>query len=119
MSFLAHLKGVVSEVDGALACSMMGFDGIPVETFQDQAAGLDLSTIWVEYAAVLAQLKNAAPLLKTGGVAEVSINTEKLVTVMRLVSPDYFVVPALRPEGNYGKGRYALRIVAPKICAEL
>jgi predicted regulator of Ras-like GTPase activity (Roadblock/LC7/MglB family) len=120
VSFLAHLQAVVSQVDGALACSVMGFDGIPVETFQDQAAAdLDLGTTWVEYAAVLAQLKNAAPLLKTGGVAEVSINTEKVITVMRLVSPDYFVVLALKPDGNYGKGRYALRIAAPKIRDEL
>jgi predicted regulator of Ras-like GTPase activity (Roadblock/LC7/MglB family) len=120
VSFLAHLQGVVSQVDGALACSVMGFDGIAVETFQDQsAADLDLTTTWVEYAAVLAQLKNAAPLLKTGGVAEVSVNTERLITVMRLVSPDYFVVLALRPDGNYGKGRYALRIAAPKIRDEL
>jgi len=35
------------------------------------------------------------------------------------VSPDYFVVLALRPDGNYGKGRYALRIAAPRIRAEL
>jgi predicted regulator of Ras-like GTPase activity (Roadblock/LC7/MglB family) len=120
VSFLAHLQGVVSQVDGALACSVMGFDGIAVETYQDQAAAdLDLGTTWVEYAAVLAQLKNAAALLKTGGVSEVSVNTERLITVMRLVSPEYFVVLALRPEGNYGKGRYALRIAAPKIRDEL
>jgi predicted regulator of Ras-like GTPase activity (Roadblock/LC7/MglB family) len=120
VSFLAHLQGVVSQVDGALACSVMGFDGIAVETFQDQAAAdLDLGTTWVEYAAVLSQLKNAAALLKTGGVSEVSVNTERLITVMRLVSPEYFVVLALRPEGNYGKGRYALRIAAPKIRDEL
>jgi predicted regulator of Ras-like GTPase activity (Roadblock/LC7/MglB family) len=120
VSFLSEIQGVVSQVDGALACSVMGFDGIAVETFQDQAAAdLDLTTTWIEYAAVLAQLKNAAPLLKTGGVSEVSINTEKLITIMRLVSPDYFVVLALRPEGNYGKGRYALRIAVPKIREEL
>ncbi|HXY39959.1 MAG TPA: hypothetical protein VEQ10_09825 [Vicinamibacteria bacterium] len=120
MAFLAHLQGVVSQVHGALACSVMGFDGIAVETYQDQAAAdLDLATTWVEYASILSQLKNAAGLLKTGGVAEVSVNTERLITVMRLVSPDYFVVLALRPDGNYGKGRYALRIAAPRIRAEL
>ncbi|HXX30689.1 MAG TPA: hypothetical protein VEJ89_08225 [Myxococcaceae bacterium] len=120
MSFLTHLQGVVSQVDGALACSVMGFDGIAVETYQDHAAAeLDLPTTWVEYASVLAQLKNAAALLKTGNVAEVSVNTERLITVMRLVSPDYFVVLALRPDGNYGKGRWALRIAAPRIRAEL
>jgi len=38
---------------------------------------------------------------------------------MRLVSPDYFLVLALGSSGNYGKGRYALRIAAPRVNAEL
>ena len=52
-------------------------------------------------------------------MVEVSINSDKLVTVARLVSPDYFMVVALTPEGNYGKARYLLRIAAPKVRAEL
>ena len=120
MSFLAHLESVVSQVDGALACSVMGFDGIAVETHQlDAGAELELSSVWIEYANILTQVKSAAGLLKTGAVTEVSINSEKVVTLMRLVSPEYFLVLALSPSGNYGKGRYALRLAAPKVKAEL
>ncbi len=120
MSFLQQLQSVVSQVDGALACTIMGFDGIAVETHQvDSAAELDLDTAWVEFANVLTQLKSAAERLKTGAVSEVSINTDKVMTLMRLVSPEYFVVLALKPDGNYGKGRYVLRLAAPKLRAEL
>ena len=38
---------------------------------------------------------------------------------MRMVTQEYFLVLALKPEGNYGKGRYVLRITAPKVKAEL
>jgi len=69
MSFRAHLESVVNQVDGALACSVMGFDGISVETFQkDEAGELELNGAWVEYANLLTQLKNAADVLKTGAV---------------------------------------------------
>ncbi|MFZ5468527.1 MAG: roadblock/LC7 domain-containing protein [Myxococcota bacterium] len=120
MSFLPHLEAAVSQVEGALACTIMGFDGIAVETHQlDESAELDLSSVWVEYANVLSQVKNAAELLKTGAVSELSINSEKVITLMRMVSPEYFLVLALRPEGNYGKGRYVLRLTAPKVKAEL
>jgi len=124
MGFLPHLESVVTQVDGAVACSVMGFDGIAVETFQapqaaDFASQVELSSAWVEYGNALSQLKTGAELLKAGAVAEVSINTEKLVTLMRMVTPEYFVVLALKPEGNYGKGRYVLRITAPKLKAEL
>jgi hypothetical protein len=47
MGFREHLEGVVGSVDGSVACSVMGFDGIAVETLQpdaraEAAASLDL-----------------------------------------------------------------------------
>lgn len=121
MSFLAHLEAVVNQVPGALACSVMGFDGIPVETHQagDAAAELDVQGAWVEYANMLGQLRNAAEAMKTGQVSEVSVSSERVITLMRLVNQDYFLALAMLPEGNYGKGRYVLRITAPKVKAEL
>lgn len=120
MAFLPHLESVVSSVEGSVACSVMGFDGIAVETHMTDAAGeFDLNTAWVEYANLLQQLKSGAEMLKTGAVSEISINTEKVVTLMRMVTPEYFVVLALTPDGNYGKGRYALRIAAHKLKVEL
>ena len=120
MAFLPLLEEVVRSVDGALACSVMGFDGISVESFQvDAANDLDVQSTLVEYAAVLGQVKNAAQLLKTGAVNEVSINSDQVLTIMRLVTEEYFVVLALSARGNYGKGRYVLRVTAPKLKAEL
>ena len=120
MSFRAHLESVVSQVDGALACSVMGFDGISVETYtKDEAGELELNGAWVEYANLLGQLRQAAEALKTGEVQEVSVNSERVMTLMRLISPEYFLILALRTDGNYGKGRYVLRVIAPKIRAEL
>lgn len=120
MAFLAHLEAVVNQVPGALACSVMGFDGIPVETHQSDAAlEMDLQTSWVEYANMLSQIRGAAEGLRTGAVSEVAVSSERVITLMRLVSPEYFLVLAMKPEGNYGKGRYVLRITAPKVKAEL
>jgi hypothetical protein len=36
-----------------------------------------------------------------------------------VVSKEYFVALAIRPDGNFGKGRYLLRIVVPKMQADL
>lgn len=124
MSFSEHLQNIVTQVDGAIACSVMGFDGIAVETFQaeasaDAAQELELSNAWVEFANILSQLKNTAETLKTGKVAELSVNTEKVITLMRMVNPDYFLVLAMLPSGNYGKGRYVLRIKAGEVGKEL
>jgi predicted regulator of Ras-like GTPase activity (Roadblock/LC7/MglB family) len=119
MSFREHLQDVCTNVDGAVACSLMGADGIEVDTLVADDAGLDLKSLLVEYSGVFRSARDAAEAHQAGGVSEVSINTEKLVTVARLVSPDYFMVVALKPEGNYGKARYLLRITAAKVRSEL
>ena len=121
MAFLPHLQAVVQQVSGAIACGVMGFDGISVENYQapNTTDDLELSIAWVEFANLLGQLQKAAEPLKTGAVTEVNINTDRVLTVMRLLSPEYFIVLALTPEGNFGKGRYALRLAMPKVKAEL
>src|SRR5690349_9246942 len=107
MSFREHLEEVC-KVDGAVAASVMGFDGIAIDTVTPQDAGVDLQTLLVEFTAILGQIRTAAEVLQTGTVNEVSIGTEKITTLVRLINPEYFLVLAMRPEGNYGKGRYVL-----------
>jgi predicted regulator of Ras-like GTPase activity (Roadblock/LC7/MglB family) len=123
MGFREHLQDVCSNVDGAIACSLMGIDGIEVDTHlvNDASAGgdVDVKALLVEYSTVLRSAREAAEVNQAGGVSEFSIHTEKLAAVARLVSPEYFMVVALRPEGNTGKARYFLRITAPKVQREL
>jgi len=64
MAFLPILQEIVRSVEGALACSVMGFDGIAVESFQvDGASDMELQSTLVEYAAILAQAatRSASP----------------------------------------------------------
>lgn len=121
--FAEHLKTVIDTVDGAIACSVMGFDGIAVETvpkdMPESGLELDLQAAWVEFANLMSQAKNTAETLKTGKVAELSINSEKVITLLRMVNQDYFLVLGLMPTGNYGKARYVLRVTAPKVAKEL
>jgi len=120
MSLRAQLRAVVEQVDGAIGCTIMGFDGIAVESHQLPLADeLELSGAWVEFANVLSQFKQASSALKTGPVNELSINAERLTALIRAVSPDYFVALAVRPDANFGKARYLLRVAVPKLLAEL
>jgi predicted regulator of Ras-like GTPase activity (Roadblock/LC7/MglB family) len=119
MSFREHLEEVCRSVDGAVACSLMGVDGIEVETHVQDGGEVDLKSLLVEYSGVLRSAREAAEAHEAGGVAELAISTEKLMAVARIVSPEYFMVVALTPDGNVGKARYLLRVTAPKLRAEL
>jgi predicted regulator of Ras-like GTPase activity (Roadblock/LC7/MglB family) len=119
MAFREHLQDVCQHVDGAVACSLMGVDGIEVDTHLEGSGEVDVKSLLVEYSGLFRTAREAAEAHEAGGVAELSIHTDKLLTVARLVSPEYFMVVALTPEGNFGKARYLLRITAPKLRSEL
>jgi predicted regulator of Ras-like GTPase activity (Roadblock/LC7/MglB family) len=120
MGFREDLEAICGRVQGAYAASLMGFDGIAIETAQvAPPAGLELQSLMIEYSGILSQVRQAAESLQMGKASEVSIRTEKLVAVARPLTPDYFVLLALAPEGNVGRARYELRVAAPKLVAQL
>jgi predicted regulator of Ras-like GTPase activity (Roadblock/LC7/MglB family) len=119
MGFREHLQDVCTGLDGAVACSLMGVDGIEVDTHFVAGDDLDVKSLLVEYTSVLRSARDAAEAHQAGGVSEFTVSTDRLTAVARVVSPDYFMVVALRPEGNQGKARYLLRVAAPKVKAEL
>ncbi len=119
MGFKEHLEEVCRALDGAVACSLMGVDGIEVETTLRDFGDLDVKSLLVEYSGVLRSAREAAEAHEAGGVDELAISTERLQAVVRLVTPEYFMVVALTPGANTGKARYLLRVTAPKLKAEL
>src|SRR5919204_5284832 len=115
MGFKEDLEQICGKVDGSFAASVMGFDGIPIETHEALApAGVELQTLLVEYSGIVSQVRQAAEALQVGKASEVSIRTEKLVAVARPLTPDYFVLLTMSPEANVGRARYELRVVGPK-----
>ena len=120
MTFKEELEGICGRVDGSYAASLMGFDGISIETVTPKPPdGVELQTLLIEYSSILSQIKTAAESLQMGKASEVSIRTEKLLAVARLLTPDYFMVLALGPEGNLGRARYELRVAGPRVAKEL
>lgn len=120
MGFREHLQDVVRNVDGAVACSLMGVDGIEVDTHQvGELGSTDVRNLLVEYSSLFRLAREAAETHQGGEVCELCIQTDQVLTVARLVSTEYFMVVALRPDGNFGKARYMLRVTAPKLRSEL
>jgi predicted regulator of Ras-like GTPase activity (Roadblock/LC7/MglB family) len=117
--FQENLKRLVSETDGGIAGLLMGFDGIAVDSYSIPQSGVDINTVGMEFSFILTQVRKASEILEVGGINEVAIRCDNLTVIMRVVSKEYFIALALKPDGNLGKGRYLLRIVAPKMQGEL
>ena len=117
--FQDNLKRLVAETEGGVAGLLMGFDGIAVDSYSQPDGGIDIQTVGMEFSFILTQVRKAAEILEVGGVQEIAIRAEKLTILIRVVSVEYFVALALTPDGNLGKGRYLMRVVAPKLQVEL
>ena len=119
MAFKTHLEAVCSQVEGSIACSLMGTNGLPVDAHRVTDVGIDMEGLLVEYSSLFSQIQRAAESMQGGQVSELTIHTDRLTTLVRIINPEYFLALALTPDGNVGKGRFALRIIAPQLAPEL
>ena len=99
------LRGIKDRVDGALAVSLIGLDGIAIETINDDRVPLDV--FGAEFGGFIKSVRPNAEL-NTGDVLQFSLVTEKYITFLSAVTPEYFVLLVLRPDGNYGRARHEL-----------
>ena len=118
--FAELLDRVLKETPGAVGVTLMGFDGIAIDSRSvDEPGEVSLQAAAIELGQVASQLKGVAASLNAGDVHEVSVQTGALTTVLRPLTPEYFIALSLKPGANLGKGRYLMRVVAPKLVAEL
>lgn len=120
--FTEHLDRVLNETPGALSVTLMGYDGIAIETREkDDAASFAVHphTATIEMSAVAKEVKRVAEGLGAGAVQEVSVQTGTITTVLRPITDEFFLALALAPGALTGKGRYLMRVVAPKLVAAL
>jgi predicted regulator of Ras-like GTPase activity (Roadblock/LC7/MglB family) len=115
--FKEALQTAVDGTDGGRAGLLMDFEGIPVETYSRD--GFDIESVGVEVSVVVKAIQRASEMLDAGATHEVAFKSEKLVTLIRVINETYFVAMALSPDGNLGKGRYLLRLLAPQLAEEL
>ena len=117
--FKETLKDIVDRTEGGIAGLLMDSSGITLESYARDDAGIDINTVGIEFGVVLSSIKRAAEMLDAGATHEISIGTEKMVTIIRMLGDTYFLAVAMKPDGNFGKGRYLMRTAAPKLLAEL
>jgi predicted regulator of Ras-like GTPase activity (Roadblock/LC7/MglB family) len=117
--FKDQLRDIVDNTDGGIASLLMDSSGIALESYSREDAPFDITTIGIEFSVVVGSIKRATEMLEAGAAHEVSIGTEKMITLIRMLSDTYFLALAMRPDGNLGKGRFLMRTAAPKLLADL
>ncbi len=117
MPFADILKEVENGTEGALGALVVGLDGIPVEEFS-VSSEVDLQSMTVEYSSLLKEIEKGSQAAQMGTTREVTVITDKAMIMLRRLNEEYFFVLILQPGGNFGKGRFLLRMSVPKLLRE-
>jgi predicted regulator of Ras-like GTPase activity (Roadblock/LC7/MglB family) len=117
MAFTEILKTVVSGTEGALGALVVGVDGIPVEEYA-VTDEIDLQSMTVEYSTLLKEIEKGSQSAQLGTTKEVTVIADKAMIMLRRLNDEYFMVLIIRPDGNFGKGRFLLRMSVPKLLKE-
>ena len=122
MTFREILTRIIDETPGALAGSIMGRDGIPIDEYEKEKGQVDLASVAVEFEVVLSQADKIAATLfaaSGGGLEELVLIAGERQILFRQVDDEYFLVVALERTGMLGKARYLMGRVLQELRAEL
>ena len=117
MPFGDILKTVVNGTEGAMGALIVGVDGIPVEEYA-VTGDIDLQSMTVEYSTLLKEIEKGSQAAQLGMTREVTVVADKAMIMLRRLNDEYFMVLIIRPDGNFGKGRFLLRMSVPKLLKE-
>ncbi|MDQ3584894.1 MAG: roadblock/LC7 domain-containing protein [Acidobacteriota bacterium] len=110
MVFKDILKQTLERTEGALGALIMGMDGIAVEKYLlDAGRDANLDVAAAEFNQLLRNAQRAGKTMGYGALNEMVVSLDNMKFVMRLLSADYFIVLAIEPDGNFGRGRFELR----------
>src|SRR3979409_125138 len=108
--FKAALEAIMERTDGSIGALIMGTDGIAVEKVMGQEgrdANLDVAA--AEFTSLIRNAQRTGGDTGLGSLRELVVNLDGSTIVMRLFNREYYMVLALKPDGNLGRGRYELR----------
>jgi predicted regulator of Ras-like GTPase activity (Roadblock/LC7/MglB family) len=100
--FGTALARVAERVEGTRAVSLVGADGIPIETWGSPQS-LTIETVAAEMSAL----------------REIATVTDGGIAVLSRVTGEYYLLLLLAREGNLGRGRFELRKAAAALEKEL
>jgi predicted regulator of Ras-like GTPase activity (Roadblock/LC7/MglB family) len=116
--FKEQLQHLLDKTPGALAASVMGYDGIPIDSVDAANAG-DAQSALIELGNLASQAKAAAEASGTGEMRDITLTSTRFTALLLPITSEYFLGMVVAVDGLTGKGRYLMRVAAPKMADQL
>ncbi|MEE8185699.1 MAG: roadblock/LC7 domain-containing protein [Thermodesulfobacteriota bacterium] len=97
------------EDGGGIAGTVMGKDGIAVQSYVRISDSYDIETVGIEYVKIVDEIRRVSSMLHLGEVEEISIKANDTAVLFRIINAEYFAAIVLELKENIGKAKYMLR----------
>ncbi|MGK2859138.1 MAG: roadblock/LC7 domain-containing protein [Thermoanaerobaculia bacterium] len=116
--FRQTLEELGSRVEGFLGVSLLGLDGIAIDSIRNRDDVM-LESLGAELGSFVKSVRISSADLNVGSVEQFSLVTDRYITILSAVTTEYFVLLVLDREGNFGRARYELQKLKFRLRDEL
>ena len=116
--FQDTLRRIAQRVEGTQAVSLVGLDGIPIDSF-GSSDGLSVESVAAELGAFVKSLEGPHTSLEATEVQQLTIVTDRSTAILSRVTEEYYLLLLLGPEGSFGRARFELQKAAVALEKEL
>lgn len=117
--FKEVLEQILERADGSIGALIMGTDGIAVEKIlRDEGIEQNIDVAAAEFTSLVRLAQRSGTDTGLGNLRELVVSLETANVVMRFITREYFLIIALRPDGNLGRARFELQKAELKLSSE-
>jgi predicted regulator of Ras-like GTPase activity (Roadblock/LC7/MglB family) len=116
--FRNTLDGIQQRVEGVIAASIIGTDGIALHSV-GQYPQTSLDGIAAEFTAFAKSIRVSNTELGSGNLEQFSVVTDRTITLLSSLTSDYFLLLVLGRDGNFGRARFETRKAKAVLESEL
>ena len=116
--FQDTLRRIAERVEGTQAVSLVGVDGIPIDSY-GAVEGLSMESLAAELGAFVKAARGPHTMLETSPIQQLALITARSTAILSRVTEEYYLLLLLSREGNFGRGRFELAKAALALEKEL
>jgi predicted regulator of Ras-like GTPase activity (Roadblock/LC7/MglB family) len=117
--FQDTLRRIAQRVEGAQAVSLVGLDGIAIDSFAPASDGLSIESVAAELGAFVKAVEGPHASLEAKAVQQLTIVTDRATAILSRVTEEYYLLLLLSRDGNVGRARFELQKAAMALEKEL
>jgi predicted regulator of Ras-like GTPase activity (Roadblock/LC7/MglB family) len=116
--FQDTLRRIAERVEGTRAVSLVGVDGIPIDSYGSME-GVSVESFAAELGAFVKAAQGRHTSLNSSAIEQLALVTDKSIAILSRVTEEYYLLLILSREGNFGRGRFELAKAAVTLEKEL